>query len=259
MKVEFTTSCIAMRQVGIIVKFLYNTGKTKIRAQALVSATLEVYEKVKRILRHKAEFQSRYIDLKDVWRVFSGIGLMSGQACQGTDELYRLWLHEIMRVFGDKLQSDHQRYCNNSLTKSLLYVYVVLAVHRFNFLRRFYNNAEPKQSERERDTERVQKKKKKTEAIYRTRGSTREKVHFIFAKVKSFSCSTTNVRAEDAACVKVYAVGCVQNVYNVLFSDEDKIVRLFQCLRTLKIKIPPFRRRHFKILRSCAKNTVTVD
>lgn len=50
-----------------------------------------------------------FINMRDLYHVFSGIGLMDSQSCQGVDELFRLWVHEIIRVFGNKFSSDIER------------------------------------------------------------------------------------------------------------------------------------------------------
>lgn len=51
-----------------------------------------------------------FLDYKDVARIFTGIGLMSAHKCQSVDELFRLWVHELMRVFGDKFTSNSDKY-----------------------------------------------------------------------------------------------------------------------------------------------------
>lgn len=74
-----------------------------------MSATLQVYEKVKILVQKQQKLPTFFIDLKDVKRVLTGIGLISSHACQGSEELFRLWVHEVMRVFADKLHSDQDR------------------------------------------------------------------------------------------------------------------------------------------------------
>lgn len=68
-----------------------------------------MYNRAKSLLTACQNVPEYFIDLRDLSRVFTGIGLMNGQECQGVDELFRLWVHEIMRVFGDKLTNDNER------------------------------------------------------------------------------------------------------------------------------------------------------
>lgn len=71
---------------------------------------MEIYQKVKKFSEQACKMPATFIDIKDLSSVFSGIGLMNGQSCQGVDELFRLWVHEMIRVFGDKFPSDNDRY-----------------------------------------------------------------------------------------------------------------------------------------------------
>ncbi|XP_065211052.1 dynein axonemal heavy chain 3-like [Planococcus citri] len=98
-------------------RILSTTGSRKL---AITTATLEVFQKAKKLVSISKKIPSYFLDYKDIFRVFSGIGLMSAHKCQGVDELFRLWVHELMRVFGDKFETDVMRLNDNSPREELL-------------------------------------------------------------------------------------------------------------------------------------------
>ena len=77
--------------------------------QVLVQATMDVYK------RAMDEFlptptKSHYVfNLRDFARVIYGVLLVPSTHLQEGDKLIRLWIHEVYRVFYDRLTADEDR------------------------------------------------------------------------------------------------------------------------------------------------------
>ncbi len=92
----------------------------------VVAATLEMYGRISRELR-PTPLRSHYtFNLRDFSKIILGICLIDKDHLSATDVLIRLWAHETMRVFGDRLINDEDRlWMLNSLKESVKKVYGV--------------------------------------------------------------------------------------------------------------------------------------
>lgn len=77
--------------------------------QVLVQATMEVYKKaIEGFLPTPSK--SHYVfNLRDFSRVINGILLVPSTHMAESDKLIRLWIHEVYRVFYDRLTADDDR------------------------------------------------------------------------------------------------------------------------------------------------------
>ena len=78
--------------------------------QLLVQATMGVYkEAIASFLPTPAK--SHYVfNLRDFARVIRGVLLVPAANMTEVDKLYRLWVHEVYRVFYDRLTDHQDRY-----------------------------------------------------------------------------------------------------------------------------------------------------
>ncbi len=88
-------------------KYNYQQTITK-SAKALVSATLEVYDLAQRQLLPTPTKSHYTFNLRDVSKVFQGLTKAAGGVEDGL-QLVRLWTHEVLRVFYDRLVDDTDR------------------------------------------------------------------------------------------------------------------------------------------------------
>lgn len=88
-------------------KFSYGQHLTKL-GRPLVAATLEVYEAAQRELLPTPTKSHYTFNLRDVSKVFQGITKAGGSLEDGLG-CVRLWAHEVLRVFYDRLVDDEGR------------------------------------------------------------------------------------------------------------------------------------------------------
>ncbi len=77
--------------------------------QAAVLATSEVYEAALTTLLPTPAKSHYLFNLRDFGRVIMGICMASTESMTSNDQLVRLWCHEVMRVFYDRLTDDKDR------------------------------------------------------------------------------------------------------------------------------------------------------
>jgi len=81
--------------------------------QGLISATLDVYQKVSGTLLPTPTKSHYVFNLRDISRVMQGLQLGSKaifpDGAAGKDKMIRLWFHETLRVFYDRLVDDKDR------------------------------------------------------------------------------------------------------------------------------------------------------
>ena len=85
----------------------------------LVSATLEIYKKtIDQFLPTPSK--SHYVfNLRDFSRVVKGVLLVPGACLKDEKKLHRLWIHEVYRVFYDRLIDEPDRLAFFELVKSV--------------------------------------------------------------------------------------------------------------------------------------------
>eukprot|EP00931_Biecheleriopsis_adriatica_P059470 TRINITY_DN3558_c0_g1_i1.p1 TRINITY_DN3558_c0_g1~~TRINITY_DN3558_c0_g1_i1.p1 ORF type:complete len:4293 (+),score=1112.20 TRINITY_DN3558_c0_g1_i1:173-13051(+) len=78
-------------------------------SKKIVSATLEIYKNTSNELRPTPMKVHYTFNLRDFSKVVCGVLLLKKSECEGADRHVRLWVHEIFRVFGDRLIDDTDR------------------------------------------------------------------------------------------------------------------------------------------------------
>ncbi|CAE7798107.1 DNAH7, partial [Symbiodinium necroappetens] len=78
-------------------------------SKKMVQATLEIYKNTSNELRPTPMKVHYTFNLRDFSKVISGVLLLKKNECEGPDRHVRLWAHEILRVFGDRLIDDNDR------------------------------------------------------------------------------------------------------------------------------------------------------
>lgn len=68
-----------------------------------------VYEKVRSELLPTPSKSHYLFNLRDISKVFQGVCLATPRVIVEKEDLLRLWYHENMRVFHDRLIDDHDR------------------------------------------------------------------------------------------------------------------------------------------------------
>jgi dynein heavy chain len=114
--VEFDTKALT-HIFGTILDWFYGAGgfpeEISSLRKKIISATLDVYAtSIAKLLPTPAKSHYTF-NLRDVSRVIEGMTLQKARALQtgmgGAGEHYRLWVHETMRVFYDRLVDDQDR------------------------------------------------------------------------------------------------------------------------------------------------------
>lgn len=76
----------------------------------LIAGTIEVYGKISQELRPTpAKFHYTF-NLRDISKVFQGIIMITPDKCQSQETVIRLWVHECLRIFSDRLINDDDQY-----------------------------------------------------------------------------------------------------------------------------------------------------
>ncbi|KXZ48211.1 DHC-9 protein [Gonium pectorale] len=89
-------------------KYSYQAGGVARLARPLVAASLEVYQLAQRELLPTPAKSHYTFNLRDVSKVFQGITKAAGSVEDGIS-MTRLWTHEVLRVFYDRLVDDTDR------------------------------------------------------------------------------------------------------------------------------------------------------
>lgn len=83
----------------------------------LIEAVLKVYDKVREELLPTPSKSHYTFNLRDIWRVFQGLCSASSKHVIEVKDLLKLWYHENMRVFHDRLTTSEDRvYLANMLS-----------------------------------------------------------------------------------------------------------------------------------------------
>ena len=76
---------------------------------SIVEAVIKVYNEIKANLLPTPKKSHYTFNLRDISKVFQGICSASSKFCTNKDIFARLWMHEIQRVFGDRLTCNEDR------------------------------------------------------------------------------------------------------------------------------------------------------
>lgn len=88
----------------------------KVVIPQLIEAVIEVYYNVKQDLLPTPSKSHYTFNLRDISKVFQGMCSASPKTCGDEAVLMRLWYHENMRVFHDRLTTESDReYLKDSL------------------------------------------------------------------------------------------------------------------------------------------------
>jgi dynein heavy chain, axonemal len=90
----------------------------------IVSATIEIYTKIsEELLPTPSKFHYTF-NLRDISKVFQGLLMVKPKKCPSADTFTRLWIHEVSRVFSDRLinSSDLEWFQNIILNLSSKYL-----------------------------------------------------------------------------------------------------------------------------------------
>lgn len=77
--------------------------------EQLIDAVLHVYDRVREELLPTPSKSHYTFNLRDIWRVFQGMCSASSKHVLEVKDLLRLWYHENMRVFHDRLTTGEDR------------------------------------------------------------------------------------------------------------------------------------------------------
>jgi dynein heavy chain len=76
---------------------------------SIVSNTIHIYQEAMKTFRPTPAKSHYTYNLRDVSKIFQGIAKSSAKAITGEDDILKLWAHECLRVFQDRLISQDDR------------------------------------------------------------------------------------------------------------------------------------------------------
>jgi dynein heavy chain len=83
-------------------KMPFSAGIEKLK-EAVVGATIAVYNDVQKEFRPTPAKSHYTFNLRDLSKVFQGLSKTNARGCQSEDSFIKLWGHECLRVFQDRL------------------------------------------------------------------------------------------------------------------------------------------------------------
>ena len=81
--------------------------------QMMIRATMRIYEKAMCSFLPTPSKSHYIFNLRDFARVMRGVLLVPAERMTEPDKLIRLWIHEVYRVFNDRLTDDNDRFANS--------------------------------------------------------------------------------------------------------------------------------------------------
>ncbi|KAL0246019.1 hypothetical protein GEMRC1_007235 [Eukaryota sp. GEM-RC1] len=78
-------------------------------ADSVISASIEMYSNVLKEMRPTPSKSHYTFNLRDLSKVVQGLTMVESSHCPDTDSLVKLWCHESMRVFHDRLTNNDDR------------------------------------------------------------------------------------------------------------------------------------------------------
>ncbi|XP_012233843.2 dynein axonemal heavy chain 7-like [Linepithema humile] len=114
---HFNTYTIAAPAADNIFKIYFNVLSANLKRNlfaadvtgsvtSIVNATIEVYKSIVKELRPVPSKLYYCFDMRDMSRVISGCGLIQKESVETKVTFIRLWAHEVLRVFGDRMSND---------------------------------------------------------------------------------------------------------------------------------------------------------
>ncbi|KAH9600450.1 Dynein heavy chain AAA lid domain [Trypanosoma melophagium] len=85
------------------------SGEVRDMAKSLVAASVEIFTKLRESMRPKPTTPHYTFNLRDLAKVFQGITQVNPRVCKVQRSVVRLWIHEIMRCFYDRLATHEDR------------------------------------------------------------------------------------------------------------------------------------------------------
>ena len=76
---------------------------------SIVSNTIHIYQEAMKTFRPTPAKSHYTYNLRDVSKIFQGIAKSSAKAITTEDDILKLWAHECLRVFQDRLISQDDR------------------------------------------------------------------------------------------------------------------------------------------------------
>ena len=89
-------------------KFVYSEGIKSLKTN-LVKSTIEVFQITNQTFRPTPAKSHYTYNLRDVSKVFAGINKSNPKAIREEEEMIKLWAHECLRIFHDRLVSTEDR------------------------------------------------------------------------------------------------------------------------------------------------------
>ena len=77
--------------------------------QTLIGSVLGFYQQVKVIMLPTPAKSHYTFNLRDIWKVFQGICSASPKSTPDVTSMVKLWYHENMRIFHDRLTTEDDR------------------------------------------------------------------------------------------------------------------------------------------------------
>ncbi|KPI86557.1 putative dynein heavy chain [Leptomonas seymouri] len=100
------------------------THEVKGLAPAVVRGSVDIFNKIRDGLRPRPTTPHYTFNLRDLSKVFQGITQVIPRMCRDAPTFVRLWVHELMRCFYDRLASpaDRQYFVEEVVAEAVLYV-----------------------------------------------------------------------------------------------------------------------------------------
>ncbi|RLU19225.1 hypothetical protein DMN91_007782 [Ooceraea biroi] len=76
---------------------------------SMVKATIDIYQSVRKMLRPAPSKLYYAFDMRDISRVINGCGLIQKESVETKIMFIRLWAHEVLRVFGDRMFDEDDK------------------------------------------------------------------------------------------------------------------------------------------------------
>eukprot|EP00698_Gefionella_okellyi_P019150 TRINITY_DN5834_c0_g2_i1.p1 TRINITY_DN5834_c0_g2~~TRINITY_DN5834_c0_g2_i1.p1 ORF type:complete len:4046 (-),score=1123.04 TRINITY_DN5834_c0_g2_i1:354-12491(-) len=117
---EFDHEGLTMTLRSLMRWYLHNfSDEVRSLSEPLVHATIEIFKAMKKELRPTPSKLHYIFTMRDLARVQQGMLLATPDCVKTKPEIVRLWCHEILRVFHDRLVTDADRGWCKQMTKRM--------------------------------------------------------------------------------------------------------------------------------------------